>query len=814
MISATNERWPQRELILLEGERDRGLQVATELIAKRKSERPIWVSNAPIPDAIPPAKRQQLLGGECDLLILDLWSGLDADTLGAAVGSLRGGGLLLLLTPALADWPSQIDPEAARLATYPYSAAEVGTRFIGRLARLLQPFARAPGVKQPNLEQPNAEAGIDYGHPSLLRQRAQQTAATQGRPAADQPSLIGRLFTGEPTSSRSSAQPATPDQAEAIAAICALAAGRARRPLVITADRGRGKSAALGIAAGQLIATRRLRIIVTAPRRSAVETLFAHADARLQADSTTALKAALDDSPNCWPDRSPDCSPDCWPDRSPDGSPDCWPDPSPDCSQESSPKAAQEGAPKNLPRFLAPDALLASPAPADLLLVDEAAGLPAPLLEALLMRYPRVCFATTVHGYEGSGRGFDIRFRALLDQRTPGWRALRLHSPIRWRQGDRVEQWINQLLLLDAEPATDAQVAAADLSAAGFRLHERDALASDEPLLRQLFGLLVLGHYQTRPNDLRHLLDGPNLEVATLSVGGLVLATALIAREGRLEPALLQPIFEGRRRPHGHLLPQTLSAHAGLIEAPSLGFARILRIAVHPAARRRGLGQRLIRSLAARARADGIDLFGASFGANADLLAFWRHCGLLPIHLGTHRNAASGTRAAVVLQALSPAGADLIEQARKRLERDLPILLTGPLQEAEPALVAALLEVLSPQAAVIDPRDQQQIDAFASAHRTLEAALPALERLVRQRLAGASKNSLASGLSWQQRDLLILSILQRRHAEAVITALGLSGRAVLLQQLRGAIAALQARGDSIEQRVLAEMTTKGMSASP
>jgi len=805
-ISASTDQ--QRELILLEGERDRGLRVATEFIAKRESERPIWVSNAPIPDAIPPAKRQQLLGGECDLLILDLWSGLDADTLGAAVGSLRGGGLLLLLTPALADWPSRVDPEAARLATYPYSAAEVGTRFIGRLARLLQPFARAPGVEQPNLEQPNAEAGIDSGHPSLLRQPAQQTAATQGRPAADQPSLIGRLFTGEPTSSRSSAQPATPDQAEAIAAIRALAAGRARRPLVITADRGRGKSAALGIAAGQLIATRRLRIIVTAPRRSAVETLFAHAVARLQADSTTALQAAPDGFPNCWPDRSPDCS------------------------QENSPKAAQEDAPKTLLRFLAPDALLATRAPADLLLVDEAAGLPAPLLEALLMRYPRVCFATTVHGYEGSGRGFDIRFRALLDRDTPGWRALRLHRPIRWRQGDRVEQWTNQVLLLDAEPAADAQVAAADLTSVRFARHDRDALAANEPLLRQLFGLLVLGHYQTRPNDLRHLLDGPTLEVATLSLDGLVLATALIAREGRLEPALLQPIFEGHRRPRGHLLPQTLSAHAGLREAPSLGFARIVRIAVHPAAQRQGLGRRLVASLAVQAREDGFDLLGASFGASPELLAFWRRCGLLPLHLGTHRNTASGARAAVVLQALSPAGRGLIEQARERLQRDLPTLLSGPLQDAEPAIIAALLQaqqaapasasapapapapahptnhgtLINPtdqteqanQTNSIEPRDRRQIHAFATAHHPLEAALPALERLVRHRLAIATDDDQppSCALSSHERDLLIMSILQRRPPETVVNALGLRGRAEHLAQLRAAITALRTQDES------------------
>ncbi|WP_462323003.1 GNAT family N-acetyltransferase, partial [Halochromatium sp.] len=485
------------------------------------------------------------------------------------------------------------------------------------------------------------------------------------------------------------------------------------------------------------IASRGSRIIVSAPRRSAVETLFTHSRAALQAAS------------------------------------------------------AQTSALERLLSFLAPDALLATTPAADLLLIDEAAGIPAPLLEQFLMHYPRICFASTVHGYEGSGRGFDIRFRSVLDQRSPGWRALRLHTPIRWRQGDRVEQWLNQALLLDAEPASDAEVATADLTAVRFQLHEAAALAADETLLRQLFGLLLLGHYQTRPNDLRQLLDGPNLRVASLTVEGLVLATALVAREGRLGATLIPAIFEGRRRPRGHLLPQTLSAHAGLHAAPALGYARIVRIAVHPAARRRGLGRRLLGELAMQAHRDGLDLLGASFGVSTELLSFWHRCGLEALHLGTGRNAASGARAAVVLQALTPAGQDLIAQARQRLARDLPTLLSGPLQTVEPEILVSLLQALPGPERLINADDEQQIDAFADAHRTLEAALPALERLVRERLFGTRATEIERTLSRRQRDLLILSLLQRRDTQAVIARLELSGRAELVQALRAAIAVLR-----------------------
>ena len=755
-----------RRLILLDGERDWGLRAAAELVAKHQPERLVWVSNASIPEAIsaensganrclvpeviPPTKVQRLLGGECDLLVMDLWTGLDADSLGAAVGSLRGGGLLLLLTPSLADWPNCVDPEAARIAVHPCSAAEVGTRFIARLSRLLLAsdlVERADRTRTDGgIDARHPDAGVQRGpdskpdralEPGAMPEPGAETSTAAPIPVDERAASVD-IDSPKPEAQRThnKAKPATADQAEAIEAICQLAAGRSRRPLVLTADRGRGKSAALGIAAGRLITKQPLKIILTAPRRSAVDTLFEHAWATLGPVSATEAD--------------------------------------------------------NLLCFLAPDRLLATTPAADLLLIDEAAGIPAPLLDQLLMRYRRICFATTVHGYEGSGRGFDIRFRALLDQRTPGWRAIRLESPIRWPQGDPLETLINQALLLDAEPASDARVAAMDSAAVQFKLYERTALAANEPLLRQIFGLLLLGHYQTRPNDLRHLLDGPNLAVAILHVEDLVLATALIAQEGRLEPTLIQPIFEGRRRPRGHLLPQTLSAHAGLREAPRLGYARIVRIAVHPAAQRRGLGRRLLKALATQARRDGLDLLGASFGASAGLLNFWHRCGLEALHLGTGRNAASGARAAVVLQALSSAGRDLVAQARQRLERDLPTLLSGPLQGAAPDSVASLLQAVPRKDTLTDAVDRQQIDAFADAHRTFGAALPALERLVRERLAGSTDDLTESRVSRRQRDLLIQSILQRRSPDAVISALGLSGRAALVQELREAVAALRA----------------------
>ncbi len=63
---------------------------------------------------------------------------------------------------------------------------------------------------------------------------------------------------------------------------------------------------------------------------------------------------------------------------------------------------------------MAPDALLASKEKAAWLIVDEAAAIPAPLLRQLVSRFPRTLLTTTVQGYEGTGRGFLLKFCASL----------------------------------------------------------------------------------------------------------------------------------------------------------------------------------------------------------------------------------------------------------------------------------------------------------------------------------------------------------------------------------------------------------------
>ncbi len=58
--------------------------------------------------------------------------------------------------------------------------------------------------------------------------------------------------------------------------------------------------------------------------------------------------------------------------------------------------------------------------------------------------FPRVLLTTTVDGYEGTGRGFTLKFCASLAHFT----LLQLDNPMRYAANDPLELWVNEALLL------------------------------------------------------------------------------------------------------------------------------------------------------------------------------------------------------------------------------------------------------------------------------------------------------------------------------------------------------------------------------
>ncbi len=82
------------------------------------------------------------------------------------------------------------------------------------------------------------------------------------------------------------------------------------------------------------------------------------------------------------------------------------------------------------------------------LLVDEAAVIPLPLLQEYSQYFQHIIFSTTIHSYEGTGRGFELKFKRKI-HRT--FQHFELKQPLRWQENDPLEHFIDDLLLLNAE---------------------------------------------------------------------------------------------------------------------------------------------------------------------------------------------------------------------------------------------------------------------------------------------------------------------------------------------------------------------------
>lgn len=672
----------QRRLLIVSGTRDWCYGLADSIHEQVTSQQSLWVSQSP-PDegrGIRADKAKMLLGTEIDMLVMDCHDGLDANALAASSGALRGGGLLLLLTPDWQRW-SLLDAVDSRFSL-----------FITHLQRSLD------------------AAGFVH-----LREgeQAPLLAPEQGLPQG---------FNFE-------------EQQQAVAAICRVSRGHRRRPLVMTADRGRGKSSALGLASAELMQQAGLKIIVTAPRSESVLSVFSHAASALGIDQQGTLLAYND--------------------------------------------AVLE--------FVAPDELIRSSPKAELLLVDEAAAIPAPMLAVLLERYSRIVFSSTVHGYEGTGRGFAIRFRKILDTVTPQWKELHLNQAIRWADDDPVEQWLFNALFLNAAVLPASVLTCVELTKVTIDCLDRQALINDAGLLEQLFGLLVQAHYQTSPNDLRMLLDDPAISVWVTCYDGAVLAAALVVKEGGFDDSLSEAIWLGKRRPRGHMLPQILSAQSGFREAAGFNYWRVMRIAVHPDFQGRGLGSKLLRAIGQQAVEEGIDVIGSSFAATDDVLSFWQRAEFHAVRLGMTRDGCSGAHSAVVVRGISAGGKDFSENLLERFAEQLPWQLPEAFRDVEPELVSRLLAGL-PAACPPPISDQDWLDlhAYSSGARLYEScSLPLWKFLLGQLILGSVQQ-----LTVTRQGLLISRLVQRKSWPEVIQDFSLKGKKQAQSLVREGIARL------------------------
>ncbi|WP_394138539.1 GNAT family N-acetyltransferase [Vibrio chagasii] len=637
----------------------------------------------------PVKKGQQLLGRECQVLVCDFREQFDANGFSAALGALIGGGLLLVLPPDI----------------------EITEDLVFGQRWLHTHFEKLIAVSQDD-EASELERSFD-----LLPQKSSE------------PKYLDRFA----------------QQNVAIELVKKVVSGHRKRPLILTADRGRGKSSTLGIAAAQLLAERPgFNIIVTAPSVKATEPVFLHAQQRL------------------------------------DG-----------CEVVNATHVCYQGGSL---RFVAPDELLKSKPECDLLLVDEAAAIPIPMLKSMVDNYHRMVFSTTVHGYEGSGRGFGIKFEAWLSKHRPGWKGYKLEQPIRWNNNDPLEAWLFDCFLLGAASSNDAVERDVELlsseklnSLSLVELSKQDCLTTPS-MLQQCFSLLVDAHYQTSPNDLIQFLNNPAIQLYAAWQQEECLGCMLVTQEGGLDSELISQIQIGKRRPQGHLAPVLLANQLGAAQAATSNCIRVMRIAVSTRHQGLGIGSWMLDKLSQHI--EQADYLATSFGATSDLITFWRNNDFAPVHIGHQRDQASGCHSVLMVKPLKANSESWISQLLNHFERSFCFVVSGSLASLEVDMVRALLPTYSESICELEVR---LIKNYVDGGNSYDSIGYSVLKLVlmsnacqAQKTVLDSTNVVHSSVS----DLLLAKVVQQKGWGSCVEQFNFVGRKQAEAQFRKDVEAL------------------------
>ena len=272
-------------------------------------------------------------------------------------------------------------------------------------------------------------------------------------------------------------------------------------------------------------------------------------------------------------------------------------------------------------------------AQAELLVIDEAAAIPLPTVRSMLGPY-LVFLCSTVNGYEGTGRSLSLKLiKELRDQgiarqsgagsrgagteRVVGagitgrtFKEVKLSEPIRYASGDPLEKWLHGLLCLDASdhvPKPPPVLPHPDECELYYV--ERDTLFSyhsaTEEFLQRMMALYIASHYRNTPNDLQMMSDAPAHHLFVLlgpvdeESGGLpdILCVVQVALEGAISrKSALAALSRGEQQ-QGDMVPWIISQQFQDAEFPQLSGARIVRISTHPEMTKSGYGSRAVQLL-------------------------------------------------------------------------------------------------------------------------------------------------------------------------------------------------------------------------
>ncbi|KAE9368617.1 DUF699-domain-containing protein [Stipitochalara longipes BDJ] len=406
----------------------------------------------------------------------------------------------------------------------------------------------------------------------------------------------------------------TVDQAKALLTfVDAIAEKTLRSTVTLTAARGRGKSAALGVAVAAAVAHGYSNIFITSPSPENLKTLF-----EFIFKGFDALNYLDHEDYSIIQSTNPDFN-------------------------KAIVRVNIHRQHRQTIQYIRPqDAHVLGQA--ELLVIDEAAAIPLPLVRKLMGPY-LVFMASTINGYEGTGRSLSLKLIKQLreqsrgtakingnedaevadrstgkaakvpDNSFSGGRSLRevtLSEPIRYSKGDAVEKWLNTVLCLDAtlpRSKLNTLQGCPDPSQCQLLNVNRDTLFSfhevSEKFLQQMVALYVASHYKNSPDDLQLMSDAPAHQLFVL-VPPITedsrhlpepLCVIQVALEGRISRESVKNSLSRGKRAAGDLIPWIVSQQFQDEEFAGLSGARVVRIATNPDYIQMGYGSKALELL-------------------------------------------------------------------------------------------------------------------------------------------------------------------------------------------------------------------------
>lgn len=365
----------------------------------------------------------------------------------------------------------------------------------------------------------------------------------------------------------------------------------------------------------------------------------------------------------------------------------------------------------------------------NLFVIDEAAAIPLPIVRYFLGSQ-LVFLSSTVNGYEGTGRSLSLKLLGQLRQNSNNATGpdklissrliheLTLNEPIRYKADDPVEAWLTGLLCLDATIAELPWTAGCPVPE-DCQLYyiDRDALFSyhktSEAFLHQIMALYVASHYKNTPNDLQMMSDAPAHHLFCLLPPGKkagtipeVLCFLQVCLEGEIsKESIVNSLARGKRAASGDLIPWTVSRQFNDNNFPLLSGARIVRIATNPNYQKMGYGTRALQLLndyysglfnvnlsecsemddsrtydrddsdemvdeeqlrprsnlppllmgLDERKAEKLHYLGVSFGLTPELLKFWKRSGYVPVYIRQTPSDITGEYSCIMLKRIEPA---------------------------------------------------------------------------------------------------------------------------------------------------------------